>query len=170
MIHTDHIRAEDVKEVRVGTNHSNLNTLIRHDPKTGLEAKSSMEYSMSVLLVHGKAGLSEYTDGVFNQRATQAIMKRIVFYVDPVAEAAGFDKMTIIITIIMKNGKVLIGHADFGNGSPTNPMNFVEVARTFHGSADDAKWPNSKSEQIVDSVRNLERATDIRELTALCSL
>lgn len=168
MIRADHIQADDVKEVRVGTNHSNLNTLIRHDPKTGLEAKFSMEYSMAVLLVHGKAGLGEYTDAVVNQPETQAMMKRIVFYVDPVAEAAGFDKMTTIITVTLKNGKVFTGRADFGKGSPSNPMSFEEVAEKFRGSADYAKWPMSKSDKIVEYVRTLEQAADLRELTALC--
>lgn len=169
MIRADHIQAEDVQEVRVGTNHSNLNTLIRHNPKTGLEAKFSMEYSMAVLLVHGKAGLGEYTDAVVNQPVIQDMMKRVVFYVDPLAEAAGFDKMTTIIKITLKDGKVLTGRADFGKGSPANPMSFEEVAEKFHGSADYAKWPKSKSDKVVDYVRGLEQATDLRELTALCS-
>jgi 2-methylcitrate dehydratase PrpD len=169
MIRADHIRAEDVQEVRVGTNHSNVNTLIRHNPKTGLEAKFSMEYSMAVLLVHGKAGLEEYTDAVVNQPAIQDMIKRIVFYVDPEAEGAGFDKMTTIIKLTLKNGKVLTGRQDFGKGSPANPMSFDEVAEKFHGSADYAKWPKSKSTKIVDFVRALEQATDLRELTALCS-
>jgi 2-methylcitrate dehydratase PrpD len=97
------------------------------------------------------------------------MIKRVVFYVDPEAEGAGFDKMTTIIKLTLKNGNVLTGRQDFGKGSPANPMSFDEVAEKFHGSADYAKWPKSKSTKIVDFVRALEQATDLRELTALCS-
>jgi 2-methylcitrate dehydratase PrpD len=169
MIRADHIRAEDVQQVEVGTNHSNLHTLIRHQPKNGLEAKFSMEYSMAVLLVHGKAGLGEYTDAAVVQPAVQDVVKRVRFYEDPEAEAAGYDKMTTIIRIHMKDGKVLQGRADFGKGSPANPMSYDDVAEKFYGCADYAKWPTTKSKQIVEYVRGLEQATDLRELARLCT-
>jgi 2-methylcitrate dehydratase PrpD len=169
MIRTNNIRAEDVQQVEVGTNHSNLHTLMRHQPKNGLEAKFSMEYSMAVLLVHGKAGLGEYTDAAVVQPAVQDMVKRVRFYEDPEAEAAGYDKMTTIIRIHMKDGKVLQGRADFGKGSPANPMSYDEVAEKFYGCADYAKWPSTKSKQIVEYVRRLEQATDLRELARLCT-
>jgi 2-methylcitrate dehydratase PrpD len=169
MIRANGIRAEDVQEVEVGTNHNMPNTLIRHEPKTGLEAKFSMEYSMAILLVVGKAGLSEYTDSAVNEPAVQAMIKRIRFYTDPEAEAAGYDKMTTIIKVHLKNGRTITGRADFGKGSPANPMSYEEVAEKFHGCAEYAKWPTSKTKEIVEFVRNLEQATDIRKLTALCS-
>jgi 2-methylcitrate dehydratase PrpD len=142
---------------------------MRHQPKNGLEAKFSMEYSMAVLLVHGKAGLGEYTDAAVVQPAVQDMVKRVRFYEDPEAEAAGYDKMTTIIRIHMKDGKVLQGRADFGKGSPANPMSYDEVAEKFYGCADYAKWPSTKSKQIVEYVRRLEQATDLRELARLCT-
>lgn len=167
MIRANNIRAEDVEQVEVGTNHSNLTTLIRHQPKNGLEAKFSMEYAMAVLLVNGKAGLGEYTDAAVNQPDVQNMIKRVRFYEDPEAEAAGYDKMTTLIKIHLKNGKVLQGHADFGKGSPSNPMSFDEVAEKFYGCAEYAKWPTTKAKQIVEFVRSLERASDMRELITL---
>jgi 2-methylcitrate dehydratase PrpD len=145
------------------------NALIRHDPKTGLEAKFSMEYSMAVLLVHGKAGLSEYTDSAVNQAKVQEMIKRIHFYVDPEAEDAGYDKMTTIIMIHLKNGRVVTGRADFGKGSPADPMSYEEVADKFRQCAEYASWPGAKAEKIIDFVRVLENAADMRSLSALCS-
>src|SRR5438309_7132020 len=50
LIRTEHISAGDVVQVEVGTNHNMLNTLIHHRPKTGLQAKFSMEFCMAILL------------------------------------------------------------------------------------------------------------------------
>jgi 2-methylcitrate dehydratase PrpD len=169
MIRADNIHADDVEQVEVGTNRSNLTTLIRHQPKNGLEAKFSMEYSIAVLLIHGKAGLGEYTDAAVNQPAVQAMLKRVRFYEDPEAEAAGYDKMTTILKIHLRSGKVLNGRADFGKGSPANPMSYDEVAEKFYGCAEYAKWPTVKSKEIVDYVRSLESATDLRQLITLCT-
>jgi len=56
------INAVDVDRVEVGGNQSNVNTLFRHRPTTGLEAKFSMEFAVAILLVDGKAGLGQFTD------------------------------------------------------------------------------------------------------------
>jgi 2-methylcitrate dehydratase PrpD len=170
LIRKNNIRADEVERVEIGTNHNNLNTLMRHHPTNGLEAKFSMEYCMAVLLIHGKAGLGEFSDKAVNEPAVQDMVKRVRFYTDPEAEAAGYDKMTTIINIHLKDGKTISGRADFGKGSPANPMSYEEVADKFRQCADYARWPDAKAAAIVAFVRSLEDAADMRKLVALISL
>ena len=169
LIRAEHIKAADVEQVEVGTNHNLPNALIRHQPKDALQAKFSMEFCMAILLLDGKAGLSEFTDAVVNRPDVQEMIKRIRFYVDPEAEAAGYDKMTTIIKVHLKNGHTISGRADFGKGSPSNPMSFEDVAEKFRGCAEFATWPSNKANSIVEFVRNLEAAADMRALAVLCS-
>jgi 2-methylcitrate dehydratase PrpD len=90
------------------------------------------------------------------------------FYIDPEAENAGLDKMTSILRIHLKGGKVLSGRAEFAKGSPSNPMSFDEVADKFRGCAEFAKWPAAKTESVITSVKSLENVSDISKLaTAL---
>ena len=125
---------------------------------------------MAALLVYGQAGLGEYTDAAVNKPEAQAMIERVHFHADPEADAAGFDKMTTIIKIHMKDGRVISGSADFGKGSPANPMSYEEVAEKFNLCAEFMKWPAAKSKQIVEFVRTLERAADMRKLVGLCSV
>ena len=71
----------------------------------------------------------EFQDDVVRRADVQEMIKRIHFYIDPVAESAGLDKMTSIMKITLKNGKVINGHAEFAKGSPSNPMSYEEVGR-----------------------------------------
>ena len=103
-------------------------TLLHHHPKTGLQAKFSMEFCMAILLLDGKADQTKYTDAVVNRDDVQRMIERVHFYVDPEAEKAGYDKMTTILKITLKDGRTISGRADFGKGSPTNPMSYDEVA------------------------------------------
>jgi 2-methylcitrate dehydratase PrpD len=96
----------------------------------------------------------------------QAMIPRVNFYVDPIAEAAGVDKMTSLLKINMKDGTVITGRADTAKGNPANPMSYEEVADKFRGCAEFAKWPKSKAEAIIVAVRNLESAPDMSQLTA----
>ena len=169
LIRTNSIRAADVAQVEVGTNHNMLNTLIHHRPTNGLQAKFSMEFCMAILLLDGKADQTKFTDTVANRPDVQDMIGRVRFYTDPEAEKAGFDKMTTILRITMKDGRVISGRADFGKGSPANPMSYDEVAEKFLGCAAFAEWPTSKANQLIEMVRKLEDVSDVRTMTALCS-
>jgi 2-methylcitrate dehydratase PrpD len=164
------IKADQVASVDVGTNKNMPNALIYHQPTDNLQGKFSMEFCMAAALLYGKVGLAEFTTEVVNRPDVQELIKRIHFGVNPVAEAAGYDKMTTIIDIHMKDGRTISGRADFAKGSPANPTSFDEVAAKFADCAGAAKWPESKCKAIVAAVKRLEDLKDVRELTALCAV
>jgi 2-methylcitrate dehydratase PrpD len=163
------IQATQVEKVDVGANHNMTTTLLHHQPKTGLEAKFSMEFCMVILLLEHKAGLGQFSDKVVQRQDVQEMIRKINFYVDPEAESVGFDKMTSILKIRLKDGSVITGRADFGKGSPANPMSFDEAAEKFRGCADFAEWPKAKTEKIITLVKSLEAAPDMSALSPLLS-
>lgn len=122
---------------------------------------------MAALLLYGKAGLNEFSDDVVRRAEVQSMIQRVHFGVHPEAEAAGYNKMTTILDIRMKDGRTISGRADFGKGSPADPMSFDEVAAKFLDCGAFAKWPVAKARAIVEAVRKLESMPDIRALTGL---
>lgn len=169
LIQANSIRAQDVERIEVGANRNMVSTLLHHHPKTGLQAKFSMEFCMAILLLDGKADQTKYTDAVVNREDVKQMIERVRFYVDPEAEQAGYDKMTTILKITLKDGRTISGRADFGKGSPINPMSYDEVADKFRGCAAFAEWPGTKANQVVEMVRKLEDVADVRALTTLLS-
>ncbi len=95
------------------------------------------------------------------------MIRRINFYVDPEAEAAGFDKMTSLIKIHLKDGRILSGRADFAKGSPADPMSFDETARKFTGCAEYAGWQRLDIDAIIEYVKKLDGQSDISKLSSL---
>jgi len=167
LIRKNKIRAEDVERVDVGTNKNMPNALIHHRPMDSLQAKFSMEFCVAALLLYGKAGLNEFTDEVVRRPEVQRMIERVRFGVHPEAERAGYNRMTTILEINLKDGRTISGRADFGKGSPANPMSFDEVAAKFLDCASFARWPASKARSIVETIRHLEDLPDVRTLTAL---
>jgi 2-methylcitrate dehydratase PrpD len=156
------IRPQQVARLKVGTNQNMPNALIHHRPTTELQAKFSMEFCMAILLLEGKAGLAEFTDEVVNRPDVQAMIQKVDFGVHPEAEAAGYDKMTTIIEILLTDGRTISGRADFGKGSPANPMSYEEVADKFRECAAFSRWPSEKAGQVVEMVRRFEALADVR--------
>jgi 2-methylcitrate dehydratase PrpD len=167
LIRENGIRAADVKRVRVGTNQNMPNALIHHRPRNELQAKFSMEFCMAILLMDGRAGLAEFLDEVVLRPDVQAMIEKIDFVVDEEAERAGFHKMTTIIDIELSGGRKISGRADFGKGSPANPMSYDEVADKFRECAEFARFPRDKVESVVAMVRDLEGLPSIERLMGL---
>jgi 2-methylcitrate dehydratase PrpD len=170
LIRRHDIRPAQVSKVKVGTNRHMPNALIHHRPKNELQAKFSMEFCMAILLLERKAGLAEFTDEVVNRPDVQKMIGKIEFGVHPEAEAAGYEKMTTLIDIELTDGRRISGRADFGKGSPANPMSDYELADKFRECAAWGKLPKASTEKVVDSVFALEKLKSIRELTKLLAI
>jgi 2-methylcitrate dehydratase PrpD len=169
LIEVHKLQAAQVEKLDVGANHQMTTTLLHHRPKTGLEAKFSMEFCLAILLLRGKAGLSEFSDQVVQRVDVQEMIDRVNFYVDPEAESAGYDKMTSLLKIHLKDGRVITGRAEFAKGSPANPMSFDEAAAKFRGCADFAEWPKEKTEKLITYVKALDSVRDVSTLSPLLS-
>jgi 2-methylcitrate dehydratase PrpD len=167
LILANDIKPAQVKHVSVGTNHNMPNALIHHRPKNELQAKFSMEFCMAILLIERRGGLEQFTDEVVNRADVQAMIQKVEFGVHPEAEAAGFDKMTTIIEIELADGRRIKGQADFGKGSPANPMTDDELSDKFRGCASWAKMPNDKVETLLEMLWHIETLKDVNELTRL---
>ena len=174
LIKANDIKAAQVEKVDVGGNENNVNTLFHHHPKTGLEAKFSMEYAVSILLVEGKAGLAQFEDAVVQRPDVQDMIGRSRFYVDPEHDTRGRNEESLQATLVegnsikiyLKDGKVIAGKSSFAKGSPENPMTYEEVAEKFRGNAEFAKWPKQKAESVIEMVTSLEKMPDLTKMSA----
>jgi 2-methylcitrate dehydratase PrpD len=167
LIMKNDIKPAQVRKVAVGVNRQNVNALIHNRPVNELQAKFSMQFCMAILLLRRKAGLAEFTDSVVNRPDVKAMIEKIDYGVHPAAEAAGYEKMTTIIDIELTDGRKIGGSADFGKGSPANPMSDDELANKFQECATWGKLPSASAEKIIDLVFGLEKLKNIRELTKL---
>ncbi|MEP6657589.1 MAG: MmgE/PrpD family protein, partial [Betaproteobacteria bacterium] len=122
---------------------------------------------MAILLLERKAGLEQFTDEVVNRADVQALLRRVEFGVHPEAEAAGFDKMTTIIEIELDDGRVVRGAADFGKGSPANPMSDAELSDKFRQCAAWGRVSSAEVEALLELLWRIETITDVNELTSL---
>src|SRR5262249_49351903 len=69
----DDVDAADVVDVRVRTTESSLVPLIHNQPRTGLEAKFSLEYAIAAALLDRPPGLAAFTDDAVMRREAQRL-------------------------------------------------------------------------------------------------
>jgi hypothetical protein len=78
--------------------------------------------------------------------------------------------MTTIIDIDLSGGRRISGRADFGKGSPANPMSDAELADKFRECAAWGGLAKASACKVVDLVFGLEKVKSIRELTRLLAI
>jgi 2-methylcitrate dehydratase PrpD len=161
------IKPAQVKTVAVGVNRQNINALIHNRPANELQAKFSMQFCMAILLLRRKAGLAEFTDEVVNRPDVKAMIEKIGYGVHAEAEAAGYEKMTTLIDIELADGRKIAGRADFGKGSPANPMSDDELANKFRECAAWGRLPKATTENVIELVFGLEKLRNVSALTKL---
>jgi len=91
----------------------------------------------------------------------------VEFGVHPEAEAAGFDKMTTIVEVELNDGTIVKGSADFGKGSPANPMTDLDLADKFRQCADWGGLDGGRAQSIIDLVWRIDELQDVGELARL---
>src|SRR5690606_15255653 len=97
----------------------------------------------------------------------QAMIEKVDFVIDDRAEAAGYHLMTTYIDVTLDDGRAISGMADFGKGSPANPMSYDEVAGKFRECAEFAGWDMAKAEEVVARVAEFEKLSNVADLMAL---
>jgi 2-methylcitrate dehydratase PrpD len=161
------LKPQRVRRVKVGTNQNMPNALIHHRPGNELQAKFSMEFCMAILLLERKAGLEQFTDEVVNRPDVQAMIGKVDFTIHPEAEAAGFDKMATIVEVELDDGTSVSGRADFGKGSPANPMTDAELGDKFRQCAAWGGLDRARAQAILDMAWKIEELPDVHALMRL---
>jgi 2-methylcitrate dehydratase PrpD len=156
--------ADDVASVTVTTNRRLASTLIHNRPADAMQARFSMPFGLAALLVAGRAGLAEFTDGFVNRADVKAVMERIDYRTYETVEP-GFTNVTSFVEVTLTDGTVHKGRADFAKGSTQAPMSYEDASDKFLGCAAAADWPEDRARQVVETVSTLEALADIRALT-----
>lgn len=167
LIREQRLSAGDVEEVYVGTNRHMPNALIYSEPGTDLEAKFSMQFCMAVLLIEGRAGLAQFTDDTVRRPDVRELVRRVRFEVDPEAEAAGYNNMTSIVRVRLRDGRLLEAREAFAKGSPQNPMADAELLEKFLDCTRSGHVPDDSARAAAEHLLQLERLDSMGEVVQM---
>lgn len=163
------IKLEDVEYVNASTSQAVFNTLQYHRPNSGLQAKFSLEFCISLILLQGRAGIADFSDLMVQREEVQRTILKVRYLPFPEHQKTQ-DPIHTKLAIVLRDGRTLSGEASIPKGSPQLPMTFEEASEKFKSCTDYAGWPADKSREIVETVAAIEHLQSIRPLTSLLSL
>lgn len=157
------ISPDRIEEIHVRTNERVLNTLIHHNPTDGMQARFSMEFTLSIIALDRQAGLSEFTTENLRREDVSDMMTKVRYSAFDTPDA-GYTNVTTLIDVTLNDGAVLSGRADHARGSTTAPMTFEEVAEKFHQCAAYAGFPSGQALEIEFQIVHMDRTDDLSQM------
>lgn len=159
------LKADDIREIRVRTGVTQKLMLRNSNPRTGLEAKFSMEFAMAAALIAGRVSLAELTDAFVSRPEVAAAFTKVrctttedTMPGDPAFAPA--DQ----ISVVLASGEVLehapVVHA---KGSWQKPLTRAELKDKFMDCATRV-FSRTQAKGLFDQLWRLGEAGSIRDL------
>jgi len=137
-------------------------------PETRETADHSLPFTTAVGLMEGTLAIRHYDEGYYKRPDVRALMQKITVSVADEPSKAWPEAPLHILEVETNSGKVLTARADYHLGHHKNPMSDADQDRKLRAMArDQAGLPDSRIDQLLQQLRQLEQVQDIGALLAL---
>ncbi len=140
----------------------------RVEPKTLLDAKFSIPYTVATAMYKQWVGLEDFTEEAIRNPQMTKLAAKVVSRHNPAYE--GMRGMTPgRVEIHTLDGKVYTQETEHPYGHPGNPITHEDTVRKFRECAGKAAVPVQPvdMDRIIDRVANLEKLKDVGEIARL---
>ena len=161
----DHdLKPDQIKAVRLRAGNNILEPLRYGIAKNELEAKFSVPFLMSAVILTRRAGMREFTDEFVQSPAAQDMMNRVTAVHDVEIERQGFDKIRSIVEVDLVDGRKLVQPSDDRyRGGPDNPFTREDLRAKFDDCAGLVLAQNRLTPAFT-AIESVDSMADIRQL------
>jgi 2-methylcitrate dehydratase PrpD len=132
-----------------------------HQPRTGLQAKYSIEYDLVAIALDGRAGMSQYTDAAVQRPQAQDLMRRVRYV--PVTPEAGQVVLNSRVVLRLTNGDEFEETVSQSHGTPGDPLTRDELLGKFHECAQ-AVLPAPQRDRLIGLCEQLDSLDTLGEI------
>ena len=127
---------DDVVSVEAGATRYTYDKLCYLTPKTGLEAKFSMPYTIARSILDDSIGFDTFSDRLVQDEKAQDLTRRVTMYVhDGIERAWRMGSRPVNVKLHLRDGRVLERQVDISKGNPEVPMTPAELNVKFEDCA-----------------------------------
>jgi 2-methylcitrate dehydratase PrpD len=159
--------ADAIRRISVLTHPRRLPHTNNPDPRSGLEAKFSLQYCVARALLDGEPVLAHFEDGAFDEAPVRALMQRVHAAVDPQMARRDDRAFGAEVQLELADGRRLSERVEHMPGrGPKHPMSDAELEAKFMDCAVRA-LPESRARELFAQLSRLESLPGVRALGEL---
>jgi 2-methylcitrate dehydratase PrpD len=159
------IDPDDVVAGEAGVTRYTFDKLCYLVPRTGLEAKFSMPYTIARAILDDRIGFDTFTDRLVLDERAQALTRRISMYVhDGIEKSWKTGSRPVNVRLRLRDGRVLERQVDISKGNPEVPLTADELDVKFEDCARLSLDPVAMK-AAAQALQRIETLKAISELT-----
>ena len=155
-----------------------MKVVIYPEPKTGLEGKFSLQYSLAAGVLDGNYSLWSFTDEAVNRPAIRELLRKIVAREDDACgvgdpnlqKKASGARGFVVVEARTVDGRSESVRVDAPPGHPARELTWDEIEHKFMDCATHGGLKREQASQAYAAVSTLERLDDVNELVGLMTL
>ena len=166
------IPADKVESIKIWAGRGTLDLLalpleVKAKPRNYVDSQFSLVWGCATAIAKKRVTLSSFTETAIRDQDVLDTAAKISVEYDPKFDTGGLEPMYIEIT--MKDGTVFKKLMETATGSPEKPATFDEVVSKYYGCIDfsERPMPKENAKKVIDTVKDLEKLGDIRDLINL---
>jgi 2-methylcitrate dehydratase PrpD len=133
----------------------------RPEISTGRESQVSVQHAVAAALVHGAAGLDQFTDACVTDPRVEALRRKV-----EVLRDASLSTIAAFVEISTADGAVHVLSQSAARGSDVNPMSDEDLEKKLRTTA--AGWnPRHDVAPLIDAIWALDQSQDVSHLASL---
>jgi 2-methylcitrate dehydratase PrpD len=133
----------------------------RPQVSSGRESQVSVQHAVAAALVHGKAGLEQFSDACVRDPKVQMLRAKVAVVRDP-----ALSTIAAVVEIATADGKTEKLLQKAARGSDANPMSDQDLEDKLRTAA--AGWsPQHNIAPLIDAVWALDKSSDVSKLATL---
>lgn len=144
------------------------NDASRWAPATRETADHSLPYCIAIALLDGEVTRASFADSRLPDPAVAALMRKVKVAEDRALSDLYPESAPGRVTIAMQSGETHASEVRYPAGHEKNSMSDRDIERKFNELAAE-RLERAQREQLLETLWQLDRVTDVRTLTALVS-
>ena len=131
-------------------------------PETGLDGKFSVQYTVAVALLDGEVTVDSFTNERRFSPDIESLLHHVTLRIDD-GIPNDFDRMHVIVNVMLKNGDRHTRRVDRLSGWIGSPLSRDQRLKKFYSCARRVIAPDA-ADRVVELVERLEKLEDVREV------
>jgi 2-methylcitrate dehydratase PrpD len=132
-------------------------------PTSPYHLKFSLQYSVGMLLVHGRVEVDDFTEAMVADAAVRSVAERVFCHAD---ESMRPDHFPARVEITTTDGRRFVEDVPAQRGDPDNPMQPDDHRRKFRGNVEPTLGAG-RTEELLAKLEDSWNASSIGELVVL---
>jgi 2-methylcitrate dehydratase PrpD len=167
------LRGEDLESIDVEVNHTFSMYAGFPEPQTAAQTRFSIHHAMAACFLERPVFLKSFTDEAAHDPAYMALRPKVRMIVHPEWEH-GYFPQPALLTVRMKDGRVLKRECVFARGDAGHPISREDVTRKYQGGINFAGTLSAaraaEAAKLIESLEDVRDVSDIMNIFAFPDL